>query len=144
MHCGCPHPGDTIGQRLNRLKRRLLVSRAPEELCPPEHPDAFQGSHPSDHNCVQAHKYLSKQAWNQRLEKAHKRKERDTKKYRKGKLDEKTYRRMEAHDMAFLHPIPFLDPSDGPCVALSEAGACAVVSTFSVRFNASIQRKFPS
>ncbi|KIP02258.1 hypothetical protein PHLGIDRAFT_130825, partial [Phlebiopsis gigantea 11061_1 CR5-6] len=29
-HCGCPLPGDTLGQRLARLKRRLSIAAAPD------------------------------------------------------------------------------------------------------------------
>lgn len=131
MHCGCPLPGNTIGQRLNRLTRRLSGSRVHDGLHPPDRPDALQATHPSEHNSIPGNSPLSEGARKLRQEKIKKRKERDLKEYQKGKLDEKTYKRMEGHDVAFLYPVPFFVPIVAGCVSLGGAG---IVSYLHFRF----------
>src|ERR1700722_3867177 len=49
MHCGCPLPGESIGQKLNRFVR---TKRGPTFLLPPDDEDLLAGTHPSDHNVV--------------------------------------------------------------------------------------------
>ena len=50
-HCGCPIPGDSIGQKLIRL----IGSQPkvpPSHLLPFNRPDLLSATHPSDHNAV--------------------------------------------------------------------------------------------
>lgn len=52
-HCGCPIPGDTIGQRLSRMVG--IHSRTPassSHLVPIDRPDTLAATHASDHNAV--------------------------------------------------------------------------------------------
>ncbi|KDQ53342.1 hypothetical protein JAAARDRAFT_161844 [Jaapia argillacea MUCL 33604] len=139
-HCGCPLPGDTIGQRLARLRTstlsRLPSVSNPTHLCPPSNePFLLSGTHPSDHNAV----YLSGNKANQKLSdinrhmrsaKVKKRRERDAESVRKGKLDEQRYMRGEGHDTAFLVPVPMYvyGPTAGcvgGCGAAFTSGGCA-------------------
>ncbi|KAI0272599.1 hypothetical protein BC834DRAFT_355152 [Gloeopeniophorella convolvens] len=51
MHCGCPSPGQTIGQKLSRMVSD--VRERNESLLPPSlHPAVLAASHPSEHNSV--------------------------------------------------------------------------------------------
>ena len=50
-HCGCPIPGDSIGERLSRLIG-LHGSQPPSHLVPFDRPDLLSATHPSDHNAV--------------------------------------------------------------------------------------------
>lgn len=49
-HCGCPIPGDSIGQKLSRLIG--AQSTPPSHLLPFNRPDLLSATHPSDHNAV--------------------------------------------------------------------------------------------
>ncbi|KDR74375.1 hypothetical protein GALMADRAFT_280353 [Galerina marginata CBS 339.88] len=52
-HCGCPIPGDTIGQRLSRIVGVYSSPSAPpSHLMPFDRPDLLSATHPSDHNAV--------------------------------------------------------------------------------------------
>ncbi|KIM42763.1 hypothetical protein M413DRAFT_123346 [Hebeloma cylindrosporum] len=52
-HCGCPIPGDTIGQRLSRIVGIYSPPTSPpSHLMPFERPDLLSATHPSDHNAV--------------------------------------------------------------------------------------------
>ncbi|KAI0792010.1 hypothetical protein C8Q75DRAFT_805056 [Abortiporus biennis] len=151
MHCGCPLPGDTIGQRLSRLIHRL--SNTPPDvssssssitLTPPNHPDAYSATHPSDHSCVEGGGRSPKQAQilrQLRLEKLKRRRERDIMAAAKEKVDSNGEKgrlnranRNREHDAAFLYPIPFYYAPVGGCIVPmaglplngSCAGGCAV------------------
>ncbi|KAI0791997.1 hypothetical protein C8Q75DRAFT_805043 [Abortiporus biennis] len=118
MHCGCSLPGDTIGQRLSRFSRRfsgMTQQQDPTGLEPPSRPDALSATHPSDHSCVETK--LNASTRHKRVEKVKKRRERDAKLIREGKIDEKRFHRGDGHDAAFLYPIPFYIPSAGTCVS---------------------------
>ena len=57
-HCGCPVPGNSIGQRLSQMigLRRYSTSSSqpsPSHLLPPDRSDLLSATHPSDHNAVQ-------------------------------------------------------------------------------------------
>lgn len=108
MHCGCPLPGDTIGQKLSAKIRRS--SKIPKEayLLPPQNPDILQATHPSDHNAVYAfhHEGQNEKSRRERRAKALKRRQRDAQKVQKGKLDKGAYARGDGHEAAFLTPIP--------------------------------------
>ena len=51
-YCGCPLPGDTIGQRLSRLISLSHTPQPPSQLVPPDRPDLLAATHASDHNAV--------------------------------------------------------------------------------------------
>ena len=95
MHCGCPLPGTTIGQRLSRF----LASSLPREHDPlPRGAVYSAGTHPSDHNgvvvpgCTKLSAHAAKIARRQKREDA--------------KTTEKQRRRADGHTMAFLMPVP--------------------------------------
>lgn len=138
-YCGCPLPGDTIGQRFTRLKHRLSVSTpGATGLIPPRRPDALAATHASEHNSVYtgpkdpAHVDAGRKA---REEKVKKRRQRDEELVRKGKLDEATLRRNADHEVAFLYPIAFYGQPVFGCVATGDWGygvgdfGCVVVSS---------------
>lgn len=140
MHCGCPLPGDTIGQRVSRLTSRLKdtpSAPASNPLIPPSHPDAHSATHPSEHNCVNVGTgKSSEQTRQKRLDKLRKRRERDAKLVQKGKMNRGEYDRGAAHEYAFLYPVPFFYPPVIGCgayplyagIGTPGLGSCAVVS----------------
>lgn len=134
MHCGCPLPGDTIGQKLASKLKRTSRSQQPSFLLPPANPDILQATHPSDHNAVFAfhHQGQSETSRRKRRIKAMKRRQRDAEKVQKGKLDREAYERGEGHGLAFLTPIPlYYGYGYASCAAFyggvygNSAGACA-------------------
>jgi len=54
MYCGCPPPGEKVGQRLRRLlsNGNLKGDRADSSLVPTDDATARAATHPSDHNAV--------------------------------------------------------------------------------------------
>ncbi|KAF7294634.1 hypothetical protein MIND_01000000 [Mycena indigotica] len=96
-HCGCPLPGETLGQRLSRL---VGHGSNPSYLVPPNRDDILAATHPSDHNAVFAfhHKAQSEAAQRRRREKIAKRAQRDE--------ANGTKKRDVVHDPAFLVPVP--------------------------------------
>jgi hypothetical protein len=48
-HCGCPVPGDSIGERLSKL---IKLYSPQLHLLPFDHPELLSATHPSDHNAV--------------------------------------------------------------------------------------------
>lgn len=140
MHCGCPLPGDTIGQKLSRLTSRFASSSSSSEpaslgnpLEPLDQPDALAATHPSSHNCVSVPK-KSEKVREQRLKKIGQRRERDLKLVKEGKMTKEALDRSLAHD-AYLYPVPFYYPpvvSCGAFPAFMDFGdfqsGCAVAS----------------
>jgi len=123
MHCGCPLPGETIGQRLSRLVG-ITIRHHPSFLLPPDTDNALlAGTHPSDHNAVIAfrHKGNSKALRKKRAAKIAARRKRDA---------ESTSPCTITHD-PFLAPVPiYFD--DAACFASAgvvNVGGCAVVSS---------------
>lgn len=145
MHCGCPLPGTTIGQRLSKLSSLLKSpTDAPSALRPPARPDALSATHPSEHNAVHAHgphSALTAAVRARRAEKVAARRRCDEENVRKGKMDPSLLKRGEGHDRAFLVPIPMqYGVYPGCVVGLTMLGAgggfvgggfaaCAVVSS---------------
>ena len=151
MHCGCPLPGNTIGQRLKRLTA-ILSSQSngtSNALHPPaHHPAAYNGTHPSDHNSVHVpsarantkskslKKGIPQTFADARAIEMKARRERDAKAVQQGKMDAAQYKRGNSHDYAFLMPVPFYIPvapigwgiDIGPGWNTGGLGACAVVS----------------
>jgi hypothetical protein len=111
MHCGCPLPGETIGQKISGLGGKPLKNRI--SLVPPDDIDLLGGTHPSDHNAVYAfhHGEMNEGARKARQEKFKRRKERHAELVRKGKREPG---RGGAHDTAFLMPFPL---HHGGCAA---------------------------
>ncbi|KAG6865062.1 hypothetical protein C0991_005381 [Blastosporella zonata] len=108
-HCGCPLPGKTIGQRLSRLVNNYGAQKS--YLIPPAREDLLAATHPSDHNAVFVwhRKHDSESLQRSRREKFKRRQERDAKARAKGKaplLTPEERRRAEAHEAAFLVPVP--------------------------------------
>ncbi|KAG5642977.1 hypothetical protein DXG03_001825 [Asterophora parasitica] len=115
-HCGCPLPGQTVGQRLSRLVANYKKSD-PSYLVPPAgREDLRAATHPSDHNAVFVlhHKQKGQAAQERRRAKFRKRQERElaerasTKSKGKGQemTAEERRRADERHDAAFLMPVP--------------------------------------
>ncbi|KAK0230087.1 hypothetical protein IW262DRAFT_377559 [Armillaria fumosa] len=106
-HCGCPLPGDTIGQRLRGL---ISIYKHSDHLVPPrDRSDLLAATHPSDHNAV----YLSK--YTQEVDAQ--RRARQAKRQRRIRRDEENGMRRNGvdHDPAFLVPVPLY--CDTECVA---------------------------
>ncbi|KAG2145431.1 uncharacterized protein EDB93DRAFT_504192 [Suillus bovinus] len=114
MHCGCPLPGDTIGQKL----RRLLSSRVTDNvLLLPTKSDACAATHPSDHNAVFALHNMSASLRHRKnrarkAEMRRQRAERNGVAVRNGNVD---------HGIAFLYPVPMFYYYSGGCVAATGA-----------------------
>ncbi|KZT67388.1 hypothetical protein DAEQUDRAFT_713656 [Daedalea quercina L-15889] len=135
-YCGCPLPGDTIGDKLQRLTRKLVASKEQgSSLRPPAHPDIPPATHASEHNAVQALRngaLSSRQTAKlhhqrrQRQKKTQERRERDARRVRRGELDPEQYRLGEMHYPAFLTPVPFpqLGLPLGGCVPVNQT-TCA-------------------
>ncbi|KII94204.1 hypothetical protein PLICRDRAFT_419726 [Plicaturopsis crispa FD-325 SS-3] len=106
MYCGCPLPGETIGQKIKRMT--INYSLQHDFLRPPENAEVLAATHPSDHNAVFAfhHKKTSDKARERRKAKLEARRQRDAKDLEKGKMDRAAYQRGAQHDAAFLYPIP--------------------------------------
>jgi hypothetical protein len=107
MYCGCPLPGTTIGQKLNRLINPQ--GQRPASLTLPHNPDALAGTHPSDHNAVFALHHSARGNGDRESRKVayNERRKRDTKLLSKGKGDSYlSMARASTHDVAFLTPIP--------------------------------------
>ncbi|KAK0190289.1 hypothetical protein F5146DRAFT_1043593 [Armillaria mellea] len=106
-HCGCPLPGDTIGQRLSRLVSIHKQSGPPSHLVPPrDRSDLLAATHPSDHNAVYSFDALRRA----RLEKRERRIKRE-----EGKGISRN--RSVGHDPAFLVPVPLYFGYGTGCVA---------------------------
>ncbi|KAJ7778735.1 hypothetical protein DFH07DRAFT_730681 [Mycena maculata] len=117
-HCGCPLPGDTIGQKLSRLVGNSNTN--PSYLVPPDRDDLLAATHPSDHNAVFAfhHKKTAEAAQRLRREKIAKRTQRDLERARSGKAVDPLRPRNGQHHPAFLIPIPmYYTPMLAGCAA---------------------------
>jgi hypothetical protein len=127
MHCGCPLPGDTIGQK---LKRRLLSNQTANMLLLPPKSDARAATHPSDHNAVFALHDMSGS-----LQRREKRKRKAETRRLRAEREGKMVRRDTTidHGIAFLYPVPMFYYFPGGCVAIgggvvNEGLGCAIVS----------------
>jgi hypothetical protein len=69
------------------------------------------------------------------MSKVQRRRERDLKKVKEGKMDEAAYKRGEFHGTAFLVPVPYYYYYY-PAGYIGAPGACAVVSRFHLCFRA--------
>jgi hypothetical protein len=102
----------------------LKERKATNPINPPARDDCLLATHPSDHNSI----YIERVSHAQRQKretKRQKRRARDLQRVSQGKLDERTYRRGDAHDVAFLVPVPLYYY---PVVGFGGfPGACAAV-----------------
>ncbi|KAK0499368.1 hypothetical protein EDD18DRAFT_1460302 [Armillaria luteobubalina] len=114
-HCGCPLPGDTIGQRLSRLISIYKRSGTSSYLVPPrDRSDLLAAMHPSDHNAVYLLKYKN-QMYTHRCARQAKRQNRIRRDQEKG-----ITRSSVDHDPAFLVPVPlYFRYDDTGCVAMT-------------------------
>jgi hypothetical protein len=131
MHCGCPLPGDTIGQKL----RRFLSSQATSDvLSLPPKSDARAATHPSDHNAVFALHDMTA-SLRHRENRARKAEMRMLRAERNGKVVKRDGD--VDHGIAFLYPVPMFYYYPGGCVAVAGAvvngtSGCATVSVLVV------------
>ena len=134
-HCGCPLPGETIGQKLSRLVSSQQL--APSYLVPPPREDLYAATHPSDHNAVYAfhHGKLATLAQQRRLAKIKKRQARDVALVQRGGIRPPSAVRSCGYATPFLIPVPlyFGVVGFGGCVGYAGnvvdggAGGCATV-----------------
>ncbi|KAI0248716.1 hypothetical protein BJV78DRAFT_1276476 [Lactifluus subvellereus] len=107
--CGCPLPGNTIGQRLARLVPHVGSKHYPlSKITPPaDQPEILAASHPSDHNTVAVLGLPNNStAKAQRENKASRRREREASRVRKGELSQEEFDRNAGHAAPFLVPVP--------------------------------------
>jgi hypothetical protein len=107
--CGCPLPGNTIGQRFARLVTHAGSKHYPlSRLAPPaDQPEILAASHPSDHNTVAVLGLPSNTtAKAQRESKAFRRREREASRMRKGEMTQEEFKRNAEHTVPFLVPVP--------------------------------------
>jgi len=121
--CGCPLPGNTIGQKLARLvplagSRHYPLSR----LAPPaDQPEILAASHPSDHNTVAVLGLPSNStAKAQRESKAVRRREREASRVRKGEMTQEEFERNAGHAAPFLVPVPLTPAMTAPVTLLGQ------------------------
>ncbi|KAI0683786.1 hypothetical protein BC835DRAFT_1422969 [Cytidiella melzeri] len=121
-YCGCPLPGERIGERFARLKQRMQRTKneTDSDLLPINHANGSAATHPSEHNTFVTTAF-----------------ERDTdarRKYRAEKVRRREKRakmQQGEHEPAFLYPIPFFGqvPESG-CVVVGTVNShdlgCAV------------------
>lgn len=107
--CGCPLPGNTIGQKLARLVPLSGSKHYPSaRLAPPvDQPEILAGSHPSDHNTIAVLGLPNNStAKAQRDVKALRRREREVCRVRKGEISQEEFERNAGHAAPFLVPVP--------------------------------------
>ncbi|KAH9002363.1 hypothetical protein EDB86DRAFT_2827331 [Lactarius hatsudake] len=119
--CGCPLPGNTIGQKLARLvplsgsKHYPLARLAP----PADQPGILAASHPSDHNTVAVLGLPNNSAAKaQRDSKALRRGEREVSRVRRGEISQEEFERNAGHSAPFLVPVPLTSATVLPGIPL--------------------------
>jgi hypothetical protein len=114
MHCGCSLPGETIGQKLNKLVAKNQKQQL-SHLIPPNNPNLLAGTHPSDHNAIFnfSHRNEGEKERARRMAKITSRQKRDTQK----KGNQKSIQSNTDHDPAFLVPVPMYFGGVGACAA---------------------------
>ena len=109
IQCGCPLPGNTVGQKLARFVP-LSGSKhyPPARLAPSaDQPEMLAASHPSDHNTVAVLGLPNNStAKAQRDNKALRRHEREVGRVRKGEITQEEFERNAGHATPFLVPVP--------------------------------------
>ena len=129
MHCGCPLPGATVGQRLSRLIQRGNHVQADSAL----HSTVAAATHPSDHNGVYVPGTTTDTALAEHGAKLAKRRERDLKLVEKGKMAREDYERGGAHGAAFLYPVPIWFGTAGCAVGAGGVGISGFAGCTAVR-----------
>ncbi|KAH6891591.1 hypothetical protein BKA70DRAFT_1326677 [Coprinopsis sp. MPI-PUGE-AT-0042] len=145
-YCGCPLPGETIGKRLSRFmsSKKPPPTMPSSQFAPPDRADFRIATHASEHNGVifspqneTAHRHLlgryndHQGSIKKRVQREAKARAKEAKKKQKAEEDEKQRRGYQAHEVAFLYPVPvFYAPAvPGGCVAtessiVNPGGAC--------------------
>ncbi|EAU82563.2 hypothetical protein CC1G_12143 [Coprinopsis cinerea okayama7 len=115
-YCGCPLPGDTIGQRLSRfLSSQRIPPISPSHLAPPPNRvDFILATHASEHNGVHfapCNERVAK-VMERRYRKHLARQERRGERERKKREEDRMYgdRDVYGHPYAFLYPVPMFYP----------------------------------
>src|SRR6266702_243539 len=121
--CGCPLPGNTIGQKLARLvplsgsKHYPLARLAP----PADQQEILAASHPSDHNTVAVLGLPNNStAKAQRDSKALRRREREVSRVRRGEISQEEFERNARHAAPFLVPVPLTPAAALPVTPLGQ------------------------
>ena len=144
-HCGCPLPGDTIGQRLSRFvssatskspKLSEEVGPPSDLVPPPNRPDLVAATHASEHNSIQfiprnnTSYRRSVSAWREHqgtVAKRVKKREQDVAGRPKGKQDDGRAAQCW-YGMAFILPVPLmLGAGVAGGVVVDHGGACGNV-----------------
>lgn len=121
--CGCPLPGNTIGQRFARFVTHAGSRHYPlSRLAPPtDQPEILAASHPSDHNTVAVLGLPSNTtAKAQRESKAFRRREREASRLQKGEITQEEFKRNVEHTVPFLVPVPLTSAVMTPCTPLGQ------------------------
>ncbi|KAI9447796.1 hypothetical protein H4582DRAFT_2068384 [Lactarius indigo] len=127
--CGCPLPGNTIGQKLARLvplsgsKHYPLARLAP----PADQPEILAASHPSDHNTVAVLGLPNNSAAKaQRDNKALRRRERELSRVRKGEISQEEFELNAGHPAPFLVPVSLTSTAVFPVTPLGQVTSADV------------------
>ncbi|KAG6908090.1 hypothetical protein DXG01_006181 [Tephrocybe rancida] len=134
-HCGCPLPGERIGERLSHLVR--LHNTPTPHLIPPSRGDVLAATHPSEHDSIvyaSTNRSTSTQSQYDRRKKLELRVARDAKRASTGAAAEPKYvhdPRAYGHTTPFMVPVPYI--LHGPaCAAHSghvvSGGSCIEAS----------------
>ncbi|EFI27606.1 hypothetical protein CC1G_14532 [Coprinopsis cinerea okayama7 len=124
-YCGCPPPGDTIGQRLSTLIASQPISPSRSlgsHLSPPTREDSILATHPSDHNAVHfvPRDDQAKREFEARLREHHAKQQRRGNRSRGRKGGRGDGFSSDDHERAFLYPVAMFDLTSNPasCVAV--------------------------
>lgn len=107
-YCGCPLPGDSVGQKFMRMISKYDDSaEPPSSLTPLTSASACNGTHPSDHNGV----YPFHRTWVARKDREtrvskFKKQQKQAQKEKGFTVENERYDRGMEHDMPFYYPIP--------------------------------------
>ncbi|KAF9786260.1 hypothetical protein BJ322DRAFT_775798 [Thelephora terrestris] len=128
--CGCSLPGTTLGQRLRRLRKKVLSHR-PRAHPPMDPEDCYSASHPSDHNSVSMNARVRKQrreAWKPRWQR---RRNRDGQKIKNSKgqmqngdLEERHPRGQDQDAAPVVAPLPLMYGYGYPYESSESHGMC--------------------
>ncbi|KAA1466623.1 hypothetical protein DENSPDRAFT_46315 [Dentipellis sp. KUC8613] len=136
MHCGCPLPGETIGQKLARLVSNMGFSYKPKMPSLPDNPALLAATHPSEHNSVVVSNLPHQSSRRRKREKrTQRRRDRDAALVKQGKMHQDVFARGMGHRTAFLVPVPMYWGGVGSCVVgtgnIVNGGGCGGSGGFS-------------
>ncbi|KAG6334620.1 hypothetical protein ID866_4472 [Astraeus odoratus] len=116
MYCGCPPPGETLGQRIRRTLSIAHLKDKPAtvdaSLIPPEDTSARAATHPSDHNALPI---MGQRAREKRMKQFRERRAKEEKRLAKegDKKTKTTFEQLD-HQPAFLAPVPLPNSYSAP------------------------------